>query len=241
MLVPFNELHDACKAVKKIFSSGITPSALELMERDAIEYAMAFLDQHSLELAPETNAHLLIELDGNDKNILLNEAETIANTLNEFKHGEILFADNEKQKESLWKLRRCIGEAVKAQSIYKEEDTVVPRAKLPELIIKVKEIGSRYNFKSVCYGHAGDGNLHINILKGNMSEDDWNNQLKNGIKELFEFVFSLGGTISGEHGIGFVQKEYLPIVFNNTELGLMKGIKKLFDPNMILNPGKIWE
>ncbi len=74
-----------------------------------------------------------------------------------------------------------------------------------------------------------------------MSEDDWNNQLKNGIKELFEFVFSLGGTISGEHGIGFVQKEYLPIVFNNTELGLMKGIKKLFDPNMILNPGKIWE
>ena len=240
MLVPFNKLHDACKAVEKIFRSGVTPSGLELMERDAIEYAMAFLNDHSLSLENETNAHLLIELDGNDQNILFNDAETITNSLNEFEHGEILFADNSKQKETLWRLRRCIGEAVKAQSIYKEEDTVVPRAKLPELIIKVKEIGKKYNFKSVCYGHAGDGNLHINILKGNMTDKEWNNQLKDGIKELFEFVYSLNGTISGEHGIGLVQKDYIPIVFNETELELMKGLKKLFDPNMILNPGKIW-
>ncbi len=140
----------------------------------------------------------------------------------------------------LWKLRRSIGESVKSNSIYKEEDTVVPRAELPKLLKGVKEIGKNYGFKSVCYGHAGDGNLHINIIKAEMSDDKWNNHLTKAIKEIFKLTVSLGGTISGEHGIGYVQKDYIGIAFSKKEIELQKQIKNIFDPNNILNPGKIF-
>jgi glycolate oxidase len=131
-----------------------------------------------------------------------------------------------------------MGTAVKQESIYKEEDTVVPRAKLPELITGVKEIGAKYGFRSVCYGHAGDGNLHVNILKDNLTDLEWNTTVIQGIREIFSLCHTLGGTISGEHGVGLVQKDYLDIVFTNTHLSLMKGIKQVFDPNGIMNPGK---
>jgi glycolate oxidase len=154
---------------------------------------------------------------------------------------EILFADSAEQKSSLWKIRRKVGEAVKSNSVYKEEDTVVPRAELPTLLKGVKEIGKKYGFQSVCYGHAGDGNLHVNIVKGDLSDESWNNNLPHGIKEIFELCKKLGGTISGEHGIGLVQKPYMSIVFPQYQLELMKGIKNVFDPNSILNPGKIFD
>jgi glycolate oxidase len=108
------------------------------------------------------------------------------------------------------------------------------------LLKGVKEIGNKYGFRSVCYGHAGDGNLHVNIIKENMSDADWNEKVPVGIREIFQLCVKLGGTISGEHGIGLVQKNYMDIPFNKTQLDLQKGIKKLFDPNMILNPGKIF-
>jgi len=151
-----------------------------------------------------------------------------------------LFAENSVQKDRLWKIRRVVGEAVKNKSIYKEEDTVVPRAELPKLLNGVKEIGKKYGFKSVCYGHAGDGNLHVNIIKDNMTDKAWNNQLPIGIREIFELCVELGGTISGEHGIGLVQKKYMNIPFSNTLLQLQKEIKILFDKNGILNPDKIF-
>jgi glycolate oxidase len=128
----------------------------------------------------------------------------------------------------------------KSQSIYKEEDTVVPRYELPKLLKGVKEIGKKYGFHSVCYGHAGDGNLHINIIKGNLSDHVWNNQLHDAIREIFHLTVGLGGTISGEHGIGHVQKNFMDIPFNDIQLNLMRGIKNIFDPNGILNPGKIF-
>ena len=116
----------------------------------------------------------------------------------------------------------------------------MPRAELPKLISGVKKIGKDYGFKSVCYGHAGDGNLHINIIKGDMSDEDWNTKLILGIREIFELTKALGGTLSGEHGIGLVQKDYMDIVFSKKALDLQKGLKQLFDPNQILNPGKIF-
>jgi glycolate oxidase len=140
----------------------------------------------------------------------------------------------------LWKLRRAVGEAVKSNSVYKEEDTVVPRYELPKLLQAVKSIGKKYGFQSICYGHAGDGNLHINIVKGNMSDENWRTEVPKGIREIFELTVLLKGTLSGEHGIGFVQRNYMDIAFNSTQLDLMKGIKNLFDPNNILNPGKIF-
>ncbi len=241
MLVPFPSAERACEAVAKIFQAGYTPSALEFMERDAIEWSLKFSTEPSvLPIGDSVQAHLLIEVDGKEDAVLMQEIEGIASVLEQLGCDEILFADNEAEKNRLWKLRRSVAEAVKAHSIYKEEDTVVPRASLPLLLKKVKNLGKEYGFKSVCYGHAGDGNLHVNIVKGDLSDSQWENDLPKAIHRLFEYVHELGGTISGEHGIGLVQKEYMPIVFNKTQLELMSGIKNLFDPNGILNPGKVF-
>lgn len=241
MLAPFKHLNEAAQAVPAIMKAGITPSGLEFMERAALDAAtQALPEADRLEIPDDIEAHLLIELDGNYPDLLMEEAETIFATLDAFECGDILMADTEAQKDRLWKMRRIVGEAVKRNSIYKEEDTVVPRFAFPDLLKSVKEIGKAHGFDSVCYGHAGDGNLHVNILKGNMTEKEWNEDLTHAIRKLFEKVHALGGTISGEHGIGWVQKNYLDIVFSPVEIELMKQIKAIFDPNNILNPGKIF-
>ena len=240
MLVPFFKANQACEAVAKIFHAGIVPSALEFMERDAIDWTLKYVDGVNVEIKDEIQAHLLIEVDGNYPEILFNEAEKISEVLEQFEIDEILFADSEEQKNALWKLRRAVGEAVKSNSIYKEEDTVVPRYELPKLLSGIKEIGAKYGFKSVCYGHAGDGNLHVNIVKENMSDEAWQTEIPKGIREIFELTVSLKGTLSGEHGIGFVQKNYMDIAFSKVQLDLMRNIKNVFDPNKILNPGKIF-
>lgn len=239
MLVPFFSAERACEAVSAIFTAGVTPSALEFMERDCIEYVMKFVDV-KIPLKDNVQAHLIIEVDGNDRDVLFKECEKISEILYKYDCDEILFADAAQQKADLWRARRSAGEAVKSHSVYKEEDTVVPRAELPKLLKGVKEIGKRYGFRSVCYGHAGDGNLHVNIIKENLSDEDWEKEVPKGIREIFHLCVSLGGTISGEHGIGYVQKNYMDIPFNSVQMNLMKGIKNLFDPNAILNPGKIF-
>jgi glycolate oxidase len=170
----------------------------------------------------------------------MKECEKILAVLENFETDEILFAESEAQKNTLWSLRRKVGEAVKSQSVYKEEDTVVPRFALPQLLFHVKEIGKKYGFHSVCYGHAGDGNLHVNIIKGELSDEQWENELPIAIREIFTEVVKLGGTLSGEHGIGLVQKSYMDIAFPEVTLDLMRAIKKVFDPKGILNPNKIF-
>lgn len=241
MLVPFSSAVKACEAVAAIFNAGITPSALEFMERDAIDWTLDFVDSPpQLNIQDHQQAHLLIEVDGNDQDVLFKDCEKIAEVVQQYEADEIMFADSEAQKESLWFLRRRVGEAVKANSVYKEEDTVVPRFELPKLLAGVKRLGEKYGFKSVCYGHAGDGNLHINIVKADMTDQQWKEELPKGIRELFELTVNLGGTISGEHGIGYVQKGYMDIPFSSVELNLMKEIKRVFDPKGLLNPGKIW-
>lgn len=239
MLIPFFKAGQACEAVAEIFRAGIVPSALEFMERDAIDWGLKYLDSISLDIKPEVQAHLLVEVDGNYPDVLFAEAEKIMGVVEQFEIDEILFADTEDQKNALWKLRRTVAEAVKSNSIYKEEDTVVPRYELPTLLEGIKRIGNKYGFHSVCYGHAGDGNLHVNIIKGSMTDENWLVEVPKGIREIFELTVSLKGTLSGEHGIGYVQKNYMDIAFPAANLQLMKGIKQLFDPNNILNPGKI--
>ena len=239
MLVPFFDAYQACEAVSAIFRAGITPSALEFMERDAIDWTLRFVKDLNVSVAENIQAHLLIEVDGNYPDILFAEAEKIMTVVEQFQIDEVLFADTEEQKNALWKMRRSVAEAVKSNSVYKEEDTVVPRYELPKLLTGIKLIGNKYGFKSVCYGHAGDGNLHVNIIKGSLSDEDWNTEVTKGIREIFELTVALKGTLSGEHGIGYVQKNYMDIAFNPSQLQLMKGIKSIFDPNGILNPGKI--
>ena len=239
MLVPFSCIKQACLCVSEIFKQRLVPSALEFIERDAIDWTLKYTDI-KMNIDEEVQAHLLIEFDGNNSDSIFKKCEKASKILENYNCGEIILAESSNEKQRLWHLRRSIGEAVKANSIYKEQDTVVPRAKLPDLVLGVKSIGTKYGFKSVCYGHAGDGNLHINIIKGQMTEDEWNNKLKEAIKEIFKLTKKLGGTISGEHGIGYVQKEFLEIVLSKKNIEIQKSIKKIFDPNNILNPEKIF-
>ncbi|SHE38021.1 FAD-binding oxidoreductase [Pedobacter caeni] len=239
MMASFSENEQACGAVSAIFRAGVIPSALEFMERRGVEWVVEY-DDIKFDLKDGVNAFLLIEFDGNDMDTIFKDCEQVNAVLEEFGCTDVLFADTAMQKDELWRIRRTMPESVKSNSIYKEEDTVVPRAALPQLIKGIKEIGGRYGFESVCYGHAGDGNLHVNIIKAGMSDEDWKNKLKDGIVEVFELTSALGGTISGEHGIGLVQKDFMPIKYSEINLNLMRSIKKVFDPSGILNPGKIF-
>jgi glycolate oxidase len=186
------------------------------------------------------NAYLLCELDGNDEEVLMRDAERVMGVVEKFESGEILFADTDAQKAELWKIRKNISPAVNWYTLTKSDDVVVPRANLPKLINGIKEIGKRYNFNTVCFGHLGDGNLHVNILKEGLSEEYWNTKVNEGIGEIFKLTVSLGGTLSGEHGIGIAKRPYMSIALSEVNLNLMRGIKKVFDPNGILNPGKIF-
>jgi glycolate oxidase len=241
MLVPFKKMEEACQAVSEIFRAGHTPSALEFMERDALDWVSKYVESSVVKLEDDVQAHLLIEVDGNETELLMRDMEAINEVVSRFDIKEILFAESAAQKAELWKLRRKINEAVKANAISKEQDTVVQRAELPALVKGIKEIGRKYNFKSVCYGHAGDGNLHTRMIKGDMPDELWNGEhVKKAIAEIFLLCKKLGGTISGEHGIGYIQQEYMPLVFTERSLEIQRNIKKVFDPNNILNPGKIF-
>jgi len=241
MLVPFGSLEKASEAVSAIFREGYTPSALELMEVDALKITSDFIDNSIIPVTDDIEAHLIIEVDGNHLDTLMKEMEAIAALLSEYDAKEIFFADDAQQKAELWKLRKRVAEAVKMAGYAIEEDAVVPRAKLPELIRGVKELGKQYEFHAVCYGHAGDGNLHIRIKKEGVANSQDDPQMKEGLRKLFKLIHQLKGTISGEHGIGLIQKDFMDIFFDDTQLNLMRQIKKVFDPNNILNAGKIFD
>jgi glycolate oxidase len=241
MLVPFSSLENASAAVSAIFRAGFVPSALELIEIDALMIVSEMVGSSAVPVNDSIAAHLIIEVDGNNQDVLMADMEAIAELLTQFDAGEIFFADDAQQKNELWKLRRRAAEAVKLNGYTIEEDTVVPRAELPALIRGAKELGKQYGFKAVCYGHAGDGNLHIRINHPTIKNSHGNPEMTAILTSLFELVQSLGGTISGEHGIGLIQKPYIKTVFKEANLRLMREIKKSFDPNNILNVGKIFD
>ncbi|MBL7708576.1 MAG: FAD-binding protein [Chitinophagaceae bacterium] len=241
MLVPFRNLEQAGEAVSAIFRAGFVPSAMELIEINALNIVSKFVDSNAVPVTPDTAAHLIIEVDGNNMEVLMQEMEAIGTLLSQYDIGDIYFADDAQQKAELWKLRRRAAEAVKLIGYTIEEDTVVPRAELPALIRGVKELGKKHDFEVVCYGHAGDGNLHIRIKKEGIPNSYGSEEMNKVLRELFHLVNGLGGTISGEHGIGLIQKTYMDIVYKEANLQLMRGIKKAFDPNNILNAGKIFD
>ncbi len=241
MLAPFDSLEKASEAVSAIFRAGITPSAMELMEIESIKLASKLCESTAITITDNLAAHLIIEVDGNDKDVLMKDMEAIADVLSNFEVGELYFADDAQQKTELWKIRRKANEASVAAGYTIEEDTVVPRAELPKLIKGVKALAAENGFKVVSYGHAGDGNLHVRINHP-LYKKSYENEVIQGILfKIFELVKSLGGTISGEHGIGLIQKSFMPVMFDPITMELMKGIKKVFDPNQILNAGKIFD
>lgn len=238
LLVPYDSLEFCARSVPAVMNAGIIPSVLELMERDALEIT----EKHLGVKIPngEAAAQLLIELDGNNPDVIASSAERVCEIVMREGATDVLLADTSAKMNELWSMRRAIGEAVKSVSVYKEEDTVVPRNNIVPLLSGVKKIANKYGIRTVCYGHAGDGNLHVNILKMGMSDEEWSRQLDPAIREIFELTVSLGGLISGEHGIGWVQRKYLPIAFTGAEIDVMKRVKNAFDPAGILNPSKIF-
>jgi glycolate oxidase len=238
LLIPYNSFEDCIRSVAEFYKAGVNPSALEFLEKSAVKAG----ENHINKKYPNSDAEaqLFIEVDGNYEDSLYNDIKIISEVAQKFGAIDVLIAEDNQKMEDIWSLRRCIGEAVKSISEYKEEDTVVPRYSLPELLRGVKQISKKYSITTICYGHAGDGNLHINILKDKMDDNEWKMNLDIAIKEIFELTVSLGGTISGEHGIGYTQKKYLNIALTDNEIELMKSIKKVFDPRGIMNPGKIF-
>jgi glycolate oxidase len=238
MLVAFGSIEDAAACVATIFRRGVVPSALEFMERSAVQAAEKHLGKRFPNGAAA--AQLLIEVDGNYDDGLGLDVQAIAEAVQEHHAIDVLLAEERQKIEDLWALRRSIGEAVKSISTYKEEDTVVPRGNLPQLVKGVKEICGQYGITSICYGHAGDGNVHVNLLKDQLDDATWNRDIDSAIREIFQLTVSLGGTLSAEHGIGYSQKSFLPLALSPGELNLMREIKRTFDPHNILNPGKIF-
>ncbi|MBI3554772.1 MAG: FAD-binding protein [Deltaproteobacteria bacterium] len=237
VLAPFDTLNKPAAAVAALFQAGLTPSACEFMEGSAVDAGCRQTSQTNP--FPQATAMLLIEVDGFNQVEIDRQLETLATVLERFGAADMALAESPERQAQLWRLRRSLGEAVKSRAIYKEEDTVVPRYELPTLLKCVKEICAEYGVASVCYGHAGDGNLHGNLLKENLSDQAWNDELPKCITRIFEVTRDLGGTVSGEHGVGFVQRRYLPIVYGEAEIALMRRLKTAFDPAGILNPSKM--
>lgn len=238
LLAAFPDEEMAATAVTEIFNARVTPCAVEFMERAAIEVASARLDVAWPNR--DAAAQLLIEVDGNFEEAVDADVVAVSEVCERVGATGIILAEDKKKQAELWRLRRSVGEAVKAISAYKEEDTVVPRAELPKLVKGVREITKRAGVRAISYGHAGDGNLHVNILKEGCSDSFWNDELPAVIEDIFRLTVSLGGTISGEHGIGWSQRRYLPIACSPAELAAMKALKTALDPNNILNPDKIF-
>lgn len=237
LLAPFDSLEKAAQAVTAVFMKGVQPSACELIERDAAQCAVRQLGKEWPH--PDAAAHLLLEADGHSAERVDEEAMMMGEACMEVGAEDVFIAEDAPRMREIWSLRRSIGEAVKSINIYKEEDTVVPRNKIPELIRGVKAIAAKYGLLVICYGHAGDGNIHCNIIK-TVDDETWEKVLPVAITEMFQHTASLGGQVSGEHGIGYVQREYLSLTQGAAEIDLMRRVKEQFDPTGILNPVKIF-
>lgn len=240
LLALFPDAKSAIAVVPKIMTiGGIIPTAVEFMDQLSVRASCEYLNEHLPYQA--AGAMLLIEVDGTDEDIVERDYDTIGELC--FKNGalEVYVADNYTTQERIWNVRRNIAEAFKVVSPHQSlEDIVVPTASIPDLIPELERISEDYGVQIPCYGHAGDGNLHATIVKNpNDSMDEWREMLPKALEDLYRAVMKLGGTISGEHGIGSKRKKFMHIVAGEAELEFMRKIKRALDPNNILNPGKI--
>ena len=237
MLIPFQSLHDATHFVYTLLLHRIQPAVLEFMEEDALTLAASYIGQEMPH--PQARAHLLIQLDGDSYQEIDASLNKIL-SLSAVDPESILVAQSPQQKERLWKARRCIREAIQAKSpVFLAEDCSVPRSKIVSFLTGVKEALTPYRLQSIMFGHAGDGNVHIDVLKNDMPYDEFK-ALVPSLKEIiYRQAYIQGGTITGEHGTGFIRKEALKQFASLPELSLYKRLKKAFDPNGILNPHKI--
>jgi glycolate oxidase len=231
-----DETH-ALRAVARLYAGGPEPSACEFMERRAAEVSAESL---SLALPADADAHLFVEVDGFDEASVTRDAERFGEMLVEAGATDVKVAESDRAQRDFWRLRRAVGEAVKRLGPYAEEDCAVPRAQMPELLRAVREIAGRRGLTAICYGHAADGNIHVNVVQPPGERERWLAERNSAVAEIFQTVVALGGTITGEHGIGLTQRAYLPLRHSPEVLAAMRAVKNIFDPEGLLNPGKIF-
>ena len=239
LLVPFPSYFKAVRCVSEILRRRLTPTVIEFMDQKCLEISRKVMEVG----VPfdEAAAHLLIEVDGDDQDEVQAQYEAIGEICLEEGASDVKVADSPKYQEQIWETRRKLRECIKVVSPIKvSQDVVVPRMEIAPLLIGIDEIEKRHGIEILAYGHAGDGNVHVNFLKRDRDESDWKKALEKAVREVFVLAVSLGGTISGEHGIGLTKRDFLPLALNPAAIKAMREIKRTLDPNNILNPGKIF-
>ncbi len=236
LLAMFRSVEDTAQTVTRIISSKIIPSTIEFMDKECIGTVNKYM---GFDISEECGALLIMEIDGGEEEVK-KKADVIAKICREKDILEIKTASGKDEIEDLWKIRRSVSPSLGQLSPTKiNEDITVPRTKIPEILKKIYEIAKLYNLKIICFGHAGDGNIHTNIMtdRGNSEEMS---RVEKAVGEIFRETVNMGGSISGEHGIGITKSPYITLEINREELSLMARIKKAFDPQGIMNPGKIF-
>lgn len=239
LLVPFASLEEGIEKVPAILRSKTEPTAVEFFGKETIQFAEEFLGKKF----PDTKnvAYILLTFDGmTDEEIKSKYTRAADLCLNELGAIDVLIVDTDERKEAVWKARGAFLEAIKASTTAMDEcDVVVPRSKVAEYIKFTYELAKKYNIRIPSFGHAGDGNLHIYICKDDLTDEEFAIKLDMIFDEMYKKASEVGGLVSGEHGIGYAKKKYMQTVLGDVQLELMRGIKRVFDPNNILNPGKI--
>jgi glycolate oxidase len=239
LLVPFDNLQSAADVVSSIISKRIVPTAIEFMERDIVHACQRFLSKE-LPFA-DAEAQLLIQLDGNHRAVLDETYETVADLCLDAGAIDVLVAADRPTRDRLWEARRSIIDALNFESpVNHMEDVVVPRAQIPTLMAMVHEKADELGVRILSFGHAGDGNVHITALKDDMPTAEWKALVPQVSQSLYKMALALGGTITGEHGIGAIRRHFLPLALEEAQIEVMRRIRYAFDPNGILNPGKIF-
>jgi glycolate oxidase len=239
LLVPFDAFQSAADVVSAIIARRIVPTAIEFMERDIVHACQRFLGKE----LPYANAaaQLLIQLDGNNKAALDEDCETVAELCLDSGALDVLVAADRPTRDRLWEARRAIIDALNhASPVNHMEDLVVPRAQIPALLGGIRQVAERLGVRILSFGHAGDGNVHVTALKDDLGDETWAQVVPQATEATYRLALSLGGTLTGEHGIGAIRRQYLPLALEEAQIEVMRRIRAAFDPNGILNPGKIF-
>lgn len=233
----FPSLDDACATIHRMLQSGVVPASAELMDRTCLE---AITRHRQMSFPENAMACVVTEVDGNEDYEIKKQVNQITAIANDFHAIEVLAAKTEQEADELWSVRRILSPAVGALAPDRvSEDISVPRNEFPEIVRQIKKITDSYNLHFAVYGHAGDGNLHPSILC-DMADPEQAPVVHKAVDEMFAATLALGGTLSGEHGIGITKQQYIADALGEAGVAVLKSIKQALDPKGILNPGKIW-
>lgn len=240
LLVPFNSIEKTTQTVSEIIEAKIVPTAIEFMENNCFELAENHIKR---KLAfRDAAAHLLITLDGNHLEALEENRDRVGEICERNGAYDIYVAVTRPDIERMWEGRKCLFEAANlVGGMYKSLDVVVPRSLIPTIVQKIHGISELHGIQAMSFGHAGDGNVHVLLFKGELSDDVWDSHIALAERELYKETVDLGGRITAEHGIGLLRKKYLSMNLGTNQIEVLRQLKRAFDPKSILNPGKIFD